>query len=90
MLDPGRPHWGPFGEPAHQLIQELFGADLKLKRISAILDANIEQLYMQSHKFLSPVGPVYFERYPVGYMCVYDEPTANANNDTFWLRELIK
>lgn len=64
MLDPRRPHWGPFGEPPHQLIQEFLGADLKLKRISAVLDANIEQLYMHSRDFLAG-GSRNFDRYPV-------------------------
>ena len=51
MLDPGRPHWGPFGEPAHQLIQELFGADLEMKWVSAILDTDIEQLDIPNLSF---------------------------------------
>lgn len=37
------PHRGPFGKPADELIKEFFGTDLKMKRVSAILDANIEQ-----------------------------------------------
>lgn len=84
MLDPRRPHWRPFGEPPHQLIQELFGADLKLERVSAVFDANVEQLYMQSRNVLASGFPLYPDRYPS--LCIlrrYDEPTASANNDTF-------
>lgn len=44
MLNSGRPHGRPFGEPSYQLIQEFLGADLELKRVSAILNTNIEQL----------------------------------------------
>lgn len=44
MLDPGRPHGRPFGEPSYQFIQEFLSADLELKRVSAILDTNVEQL----------------------------------------------
>lgn len=34
-----------FGEAAHQLIEEFLGADLEVKRISAVLNADVEELW---------------------------------------------
>ena len=43
------------GEPSDELIEELLGADLKMKGVTAILHANVEQLAesvsRQSHMF---------------------------------------
>lgn len=38
---------GPLREPPHELIKEFLGTDLKVKRVSAVLDANIEQVESQ-------------------------------------------
>lgn len=38
------PYWGSLGEAADQFIEEFFGADLEMERVSAILDAYIQQL----------------------------------------------
>lgn len=35
----------PLGKPSDQLIQKLLGADLKVERVSAILDTDVEELY---------------------------------------------
>ena len=51
MLDPRSPDRWPFGEPPYQLIQELFGADLEMKWVSAILDTDIEQLDIPNLSF---------------------------------------
>ena len=32
------------GEPADELIEELFGGDLKVERVPAVLDAYVEEL----------------------------------------------
>ena len=51
MLDPRSPDRWPFGEPPYQLIQELFGTDLEMKWVSAILDTDIEQLDIPNLSF---------------------------------------
>jgi hypothetical protein len=35
----------PLGKSTNQLIEEFLGADLKVKRITAVLNTNIQQLY---------------------------------------------
>lgn len=37
-------HRRPLGEAADELVEEFFGADLKVKRIAAVLNANVEEL----------------------------------------------
>jgi hypothetical protein len=37
-------HGRSFGEASDELVEELLGADLKMKRVSAVFDANVEQL----------------------------------------------
>lgn len=44
VLDPGRAYGGPLWKAPDQFIEELFGADLQMKRVSAIFDANIQKL----------------------------------------------
>lgn len=44
MLDPRGSHSRPFREAPDQLIQELLRANLKMERVSAIFDANVQQL----------------------------------------------
>ena len=41
ILDSRRVERGAFGESAHELVEEFFGTDLKVKWIAAILDANV-------------------------------------------------
>ena len=77
MLDPRSPDRWPFGEPPYQLIQELFGADLEMKWVSAILDTDIEQLDVPDLSFCphTKKNPVLPER--------DTKRTASASNDTF-------
>lgn len=51
VLDPRRAYGGPLGKAPDQFIQEFFGTDLQMKRVSAIFDANIQKL-------LSPLGNI--------------------------------
>ena len=37
-------HRGTFGEAAHKLVEEFLGADLKVERVTAVLNANIQEL----------------------------------------------
>jgi hypothetical protein len=37
-------HGRSFGEASDELVEKLLGADLKMKRVSAVFDANVEQL----------------------------------------------
>lgn len=77
MLDPRGPDRWPFGKPPYQLIQELFGADLEMKWVSAILDTDIEQLDVPDLSFCP-----HTKKYPV--LPERDtKRTASASNDTF-------
>jgi hypothetical protein len=40
-----RMHWRAFGETADKLIEKFLCADLEMERISAILNADIEELW---------------------------------------------
>jgi len=44
ILDTGRVHRWTFGEAAHKLVEEFLGADLKVERVTAVLNANIQEL----------------------------------------------
>lgn len=44
VLDPGGADGGPLWKAPDQFIEEFFGADLQMKGIPAIFDANIQQL----------------------------------------------
>jgi hypothetical protein len=44
ILYASRMHGRSFGEASDELVEELLGADLKMKRVSAVFDANVEQL----------------------------------------------
>jgi hypothetical protein len=44
MLDPSGPQRRPFGEAADQLIQKFLGANLEVKRVSAVLDTYVQKL----------------------------------------------
>ena len=87
MLDPCGPHRRALGEPTDKLIEEFLGADLQVEGVAAVLDADVEELYR-----CPLVGVQLCLRRPCARegageaMC----PTAKANNETFWLRELIK
>lgn len=48
MLDPRGSHERPFREAPDQLIQELFRANLKMERVSAVFDANVQKLLERS------------------------------------------
>ena len=37
-------HGGPFREATHQLVEELFGADLEMERVPAVFDTYVEQV----------------------------------------------
>lgn len=55
MLHARWPYGRALGEATDQLIEELLGADLKMKGVTAILHTNVEQLAesvsRQSHMF---------------------------------------
>lgn len=80
MLDARGPHWRPLGKPPDQFIQKLFCADLEVKGVSAVLDADVEEL-----------NAVSGQRSPrqLTSVLMAGQHTANANNATFWLRELM-
>ena len=44
VLDPRRAYRRPLGKTPDQFIEEFFGADLQMERVSAIFDANIQKL----------------------------------------------
>lgn len=44
MLDPRGPHGRPFREAPDQFIQELFRANLEMKWVSAVFDADVQKL----------------------------------------------
>lgn len=44
MLHPSRPQLRALGESTNQLIQKLFGANLEVKWVTAIFDADVEKL----------------------------------------------
>ena len=44
VLNPGGAYGGPLRKAPDQLIEEFFGADLQMKGVPAIFDANIQQL----------------------------------------------
>lgn len=43
-LDSSCPDRWPLGKPAHQLIEKIFGANLEMKWVTAVLDTDIEQI----------------------------------------------
>ena len=45
VLNTRRVHRGALGESADKLVEEFLGADLKVERVAAVLDADIEELY---------------------------------------------
>lgn len=45
VLDPGGAYGGPLWKAPDQFIEEFFGADLQMKGISAIFDANVQKLH---------------------------------------------
>jgi hypothetical protein len=63
-------HRGAFGEAADELVEELLGADLEVERVSAVLDADVEELSHVSHVISR--GP--------------RRHTLSASSATFWLR----
>ena len=79
MLDPGSPDRWPFGKPPYQLIQELFGADLEMEWVSAVLDTDIEQLDILVLAFLH-INSQYCLVRPGKKT---KKHTASASNDTF-------
>lgn len=44
VLHARRVHGRAFGEAAHELVEELLGADLEVEWVTAVLDADIEEL----------------------------------------------
>lgn len=44
MLDARGPQSGPLGKAADELIEEFFGADLEVERVTAVFDTDIEKL----------------------------------------------
>lgn len=45
ILDTGRVHRWTFGKAAHKLVEKFFGANLKMERVAAVLDANVQELF---------------------------------------------
>lgn len=45
MLNSRGAQRGPLGKPSDQFIQKLLGTDLKVERVSTILDTDVEELY---------------------------------------------
>ena len=41
-MDTGGADWRPFGEAADELVEKLFGADVEVERVTAILDTYIQ------------------------------------------------
>lgn len=44
VLDTRRVHRWALGETTNELVEELLGADLEVKRVAAVLDADVEEL----------------------------------------------
>lgn len=45
VLHPGGPHWRSFWKTTNQLIEKLLCTDLEVERITAVLDADVEELF---------------------------------------------
>lgn len=58
MLDPRGPHGRPFREAPDQFIQELFRANLEMKWVSAVFDADVQKLFKKKKKVPSANAPV--------------------------------
>lgn len=41
-----------FREPSDEFVQEIFGTDLKMKRVPAVLDENVQQLFCVCESFV--------------------------------------
>jgi len=69
-------HGRALGEAADELVEKLLGADLKVERVGAVLDADVEELCIGERR-LSWAG-----------MAGQLLRTLSASRATFWLRWL--